>query len=62
LRFGVSACTTRGFGPVEFEVVGDLIVDLLEGMRRDPSDSAALEAATREQARAITRRFPIYPD
>ncbi len=62
LRFGVSACTTRGFGPVEFEAVGDLIVDLLEGMRANPSDSAALEAATREQARAITRRFPIYPD
>src|SRR5258708_3910741 len=62
LRFGVSACTTRGFGPAEFDTVGDLIADLLEGLRRQPGDSAALEAATRERVRAITQRFPIYPN
>jgi glycine hydroxymethyltransferase len=62
LRFGVSACTTRGFGPAEFDAVGDLIADLLEGLRQHPGDTAALEAATREQVRAITRRFPIYPN
>jgi glycine hydroxymethyltransferase len=62
LRFGVSACTTRGFGPAEFDAVGDLIADLLEGLRRQPGDSGALEAPTRERVRAITRRFPIYPN
>jgi glycine hydroxymethyltransferase len=62
LRFGASACTTRGFGTAEFAEIGDMIAGILEALRRDPDDTAAIEAATMERVRAITRRFPIYPD
>ncbi|MFQ5772885.1 MAG: serine hydroxymethyltransferase [Kiloniellaceae bacterium] len=61
LRLGVSAATTRGFGAEEFRVVGGLIADVLDGLARDPSDNGAVEAATYERVRALTRRFPIYP-
>jgi glycine hydroxymethyltransferase len=62
VRFGTSACTTRGFGPAEFETVGDMIAEVLATLRRDPGgDTTALEAAMMERTRAITRRFPIYP-
>jgi glycine hydroxymethyltransferase len=62
LRFGASACTTRGFATAEFAEIGDMIAGVLEALRHDPDDTAAIETATMERARAITRRFPIYPD
>ena len=62
VRFGTSACTTRGFATAEFEMVGDMIAEVLAALRRDPGgDTTALEAATMARVRTITRRFPIYP-
>ncbi len=58
LRFGVSGATTRGFGVDEFDSVGDLIAEVLEGLREGRSDAA--ERSVAERARALARRFPIY--
>jgi len=60
LRFGVSASTTRGFGVAEFETVGDLIVEVLEALRRNGGDTSAVEQSVLARVRALTQRFPIY--
>ena len=60
LRFGVSGATTRGFERVEFEAVGDLINEVLEGLRAQDSNNADVEQSVLERVRQITRRFPIY--
>jgi glycine hydroxymethyltransferase len=60
LRFGVSGATTRGFGIVEFEAIGDLIAQVLHGLRIHGADNAAAERAVLEQVRQITARFPTY--
>jgi glycine hydroxymethyltransferase len=61
LRFGVSGATTRGFGVEEFQAVGDLVREVLEGLRgADGGDNSATEQSVLERVRGITRRFPIY--
>ena len=62
IRLGSPAATTRGFGVAEFEQVGDLIADVLEGLAANPEDNAAAEAAARESVLALCRRFPVYPE
>ncbi len=62
LRFGASACTTRGFGTAEFAEIGDMIAEILEAVRTRPGDTGPVEAAMMERVKAMTRRFPIYPD
>ena len=61
IRLGSPAATTRGFGVAEFERVGDLIADVLEGLAANPEDNGAAEAAAREHVLALCRRFPVYP-
>ncbi|MDQ2101246.1 serine hydroxymethyltransferase [Azospirillum isscasi] len=62
VRLGSPAATTRGFGVAEFEQVGRLIVETLDGLAASNSgDNAAVEAKVREEVRDLCRRFPIYP-
>ena len=62
VRLGSPAATTRGFGVAEFEQVGRLIVETLDGLAASNSgDNAAVEAKVREEVRELCRRFPIYP-
>ncbi len=61
IRLGTPAATTRGFGVAEFQHVGDLIADVLEGLAANPEDNSAAEAAAREKVLALCRRFPVYP-
>ncbi|MEK9725434.1 MAG: serine hydroxymethyltransferase, partial [Rhodospirillaceae bacterium] len=60
LRFGVSAGTTRGMGTAEFETIGHLIADVLDGLAGRTADQAQLEARVAAEVRTITERFPIY--
>ena len=60
LRFGVSAGTTRGFRSAEFEAVGNLIADVLEGLAGNVADMPTLEARVSAEVAAMTREFPIY--
>ncbi|MEY3016757.1 MAG: serine hydroxymethyltransferase [Burkholderiaceae bacterium] len=55
IRLGTPACTTRGFGPTEMALVGNLIADVLEA----PEDDAVI-AKVRGQVEALTARFPVY--
>ncbi|MDP7380888.1 MAG: serine hydroxymethyltransferase, partial [Alphaproteobacteria bacterium] len=60
VRLGTPAATTRGFGVAEFEMVGDLIGDVLDGLRDNPAGNHAVEAATRARVMELCARFPIY--
>ena len=62
VRLGSPAATTRGFGVSEFQQVGGLIADVLDGLAANPDNNGAAERAAREQVLALCERFPIYPD
>ncbi|MCB9999335.1 MAG: serine hydroxymethyltransferase [Methylobacteriaceae bacterium] len=61
IRLGTPAATSRGFGVAEFKKVGELIVEVLDGLAANgEAGNAAVEAAVREKVTELTRRFPIY--
>ena len=61
IRLGTPAGTTRGFGPVEFRQIGELIIEVLDGLRTNtPEGNAAIERSVKEKAIALTKAFPIY--
>jgi glycine hydroxymethyltransferase len=64
VRLGSPAGTTRGFGVAEFQEIGTMIVEALEGLRKANAEdgNAAVEAAIRDRALDLCRRFPIYQD
>ena len=55
IRLGSPAMTTRGFGPAEAELVGNLIADVLD----NPHDEANI-ASVRARVAELTARFPVY--
>ncbi|MCR9175759.1 MAG: serine hydroxymethyltransferase [Alphaproteobacteria bacterium] len=60
VRLGTPAGTTRGFGVEEFQLVGELIGDVLDALERNPDGDAQVETAVRERVEALCGRFPIY--
>ena len=61
VRLGTPAGTTRGFGVAEFQQIGRMICEVLEGLRKNgDAGDAQIEHAVRERAIALCRRFPIY--
>ena len=61
IRLGTPAGTTRGFGVAEFQEVGRLIIEVLDGLVENGEDkNDAVETAVRGNVRALTDRFPIY--
>jgi glycine hydroxymethyltransferase len=63
VRLGTPACTTRGFGIAEFQEVGRLILEVLDGLAANGEDgNGEIEAAVQKKAVALTDRFPIYAD
>jgi glycine hydroxymethyltransferase len=61
IRVGSPAATTRGFGTAEFREIGNMIVEVLDGLAAQPDDNAAIEQAVRKRVRSLCERFPIYP-
>lgn len=60
VRLGSPAATTRGFGPSEFRLVGELIVEVLDGLATNPDGDAQLEQSVRGRVSELCARFPIY--
>ena len=61
IRLGTPAATTRGFGVAEFQQVGDLITEVLDGLKANGEEgNAGVETVVREKVIALTSRFPIY--
>ncbi len=62
IRLGTPAGTTRGFGTDEFRLIGDWIVEVVDGLAAHGEDgNAAVEAAVKARVEALCLRFPIYP-
>jgi len=63
VRLGTPAGTTRGFGESEFREIGQLIAEVLDGLKAANSDegNAAVEAAVKRKVVSLTDRFPLYP-
>ncbi|MBF0168368.1 MAG: serine hydroxymethyltransferase [Alphaproteobacteria bacterium] len=60
IRLGSPAATTRGLGKAEFEQIGDLIGDVLDGLSRQGDDNSAAEKAARSRVAELCRKYPIY--
>ncbi len=61
VRLGSPAATTRGFGAAEFRQVGELIVEVLDGLASGTNDNSGVEAAVRKRVGELCARFPVYP-
>lgn len=63
VRLGSPAGTTRGFGEAEFREIGNLISEVLDGLKMANSEdgNAAVEAAVKKKVMALTEGFPLYP-
>ena len=61
LRFGTPAGTTRGFKEAEFEQIGNLICDCLEGFVKNGEEgNKALEQKIKKEVFDLCQKFPIY--
>jgi len=62
IRLGTPAGTTRGFGEVEFRLIADWIVEVVDGLATNgPDENAAVENAVKAKVLALCAQFPIYP-
>jgi glycine hydroxymethyltransferase len=60
IRLGSPAATTRGFGVAEFQDIGRLIVEVLDGLAANPDDNHAVEDRVRAEVERLCARFPVY--
>ncbi len=61
VRLGTPAGTTRGFGIGEFQAIGHLIADVLDGLASNGvAGNDAIEAEARAKVRDLCAAFPIY--
>jgi glycine hydroxymethyltransferase len=63
IRLGTPAGTTRGFGAAEFGQVGEMIIEVLDGLAANGEDgNATVEESVKAKVVTLTDRFPIYQD
>ncbi|PZU08716.1 serine hydroxymethyltransferase [Sphingomonas sp.] len=63
IRVGSPAGTTRGFGVAEFQQIGDMIADVLDGLRKNGEQGdAQVEQNVKTRVEALCDKFPIYPE
>jgi glycine hydroxymethyltransferase len=61
VRIGTPAATSRGFGEGEFRRVGELIIEVLDGLKANGEDNnGRVEADVRARVKTLTDAFPIY--
>ena len=60
IRIGSPAATTRGFGKAEFHQVGEMMVEVLDGLAKNGEDNSAIEQEVAKKVLNLTARFPIY--
>jgi glycine hydroxymethyltransferase len=61
IRLGSPAGTTRGFGITEFQTVGNMITEVLDGLAANGDErNAAVETSVKKRAVELCGRFPIY--
>jgi len=61
IRLGSPAGTTRGFRVAEFQAVGEMILEVLDGLARNGAQANHdVEDAVKRRALDLCSRFPIY--
>ena len=61
IRLGTPAATTRGFGIAEFQLVGQCILEVLDGLAANGEEgNGHVEKAVAARIIELTDRFPIY--
>ncbi|MGE5739495.1 MAG: serine hydroxymethyltransferase [Betaproteobacteria bacterium] len=61
IRLGSPAGTTRGFGIKEFQSIGGMIIEVLDGLAANGDEgNAKVEASAKKRAIELCERYPIY--
>ncbi len=60
IRLGTPAGTSRGFGNEEFELIGQWIGDVLDGLVANPEDNSEAEKKVLQQVQELCLKFPLY--
>ena len=61
IRLGSPAATSRGFGVTEFQEIGRMIGEVLDGLARsNGAGNEDVEQAVKARVQAMCARFPIY--
>jgi len=60
IRLGTPACTTRGFGSDEFNLIGDLITKVIKGLSENGSNNSKIEKEVQKEVIDLCSSFPIY--
>ena len=61
VRLGTPAATSRGFGTAEFTQVGEMIIEVLNGLEKNGEDgNGDVEQAVKARVLDLTGKFPIY--
>lgn len=61
VRLGTSAGTTRGFGEDEFQVIGELILKVIDALAKaGPEGDRTIEGQVLQEVKTLCKRFPIY--
>ena len=58
IRLGTPAGTTRGFKEDEFKLVGELILDVLNGMQGSPEERKLINENIKSKVSALCAKFP----
>ncbi len=61
IRVGTPAATTRGFGEKEFELVGEMMIEVLNGLANNGEENnGEIENNVKAKVLELTSKFPIY--
>jgi len=61
IRLGSPAGTTRGFGIAEFQQIGGMIIEVLDGLVANGDEgNGKVEASVKKHAVELCTRYPIY--
>ena len=60
IRLGTPAGTSRGFGQNEFELIGNYIGDVLDGLSNNLDDNSKVESEIKTKVKSLCDKFPIY--
>ena len=63
VRLGTPAGTTRGFGQAEFKLIGEYMVEVLNGLATNgPEGNLAVEKDVSKKVLDLCCSFPVYGD
>ena len=60
IRLGTPAATTRGFKEEEFKLVGELILETLNGLKANGDNNSEVEQTVKKKVVELCSKFPIY--